>query len=126
MPRSIRRMVLSERGAVTAEFAVVLPAVVVVVAMILVLARFTTVAMACQDAAAVVVRELAIGQDSATGATPASIVQRVAGEDTEVDVSYETDAVVVETRCLVVPDPLGVLPRQAVGRATGVFSQGGG
>ena len=126
MPRRIRHILRSERGAVTAEFAVVLPAVVVVIAMILVLARFTMVSMACQDAAAVVVRELVVAQDSAVAEAPVSIAQRVAGDATEVSLNYETDAVVVETRCPVVPDPMGLLPQQAVGKATGVLAQGGG
>ena len=126
MPRRIRPTLSSEHGAVTAEFAVVLPAVVVVIAMILVLARFTMVSMACQDAAAVVVRELVIAQDSAAAQAPTSIARRVAGDDTEVSLSYQSDAVVVETRCPVVPDPLRLLPQQAVGKATGVLNEGGG
>ena len=122
MPHAIRLALGSERGAVTAEFAIVLPAVVAVIAMILVLARFTVVSMACQDAAAVVVRELVIDDGAADDGSAASIAQRVAGDSTEVSLSYESGAVVVETHCPVVSDPMGVLPRQAVGRASGVLS----
>lgn len=48
----------ADRGAATAEFAVVLPAVAMVAMVLLCLTRTVTVSMRCQDAASAVVREL--------------------------------------------------------------------
>lgn len=53
----------ADEGAVTAEFAVVLPAVILVAVVLIALARTVTVSMSCQDAAAVAVREIVVAGD---------------------------------------------------------------
>ena len=116
-----------ELGAATAEFAVVLPVVVAVVALLLLVARTATVAMACQDAAGVVVRELtALDTREGDREVAERLVRQLAGAHTQVSITYETDTMTVRTQCPVVPDPLGVLPEKVTGEAVGIVTQGGG
>ena len=114
-----------DRGAATAEFAIVLPTVVVIIALILVVARTTMVVMACQDAAAVIVRELVVSDSRAhDGELANTLTQRLIGDDANVDLTYQADSIIVQTQCPVVPDPLGVLPQQVEGRAVGIVERG--
>ena len=57
----------ADRGAATAEFAVVLPAVAMVAMVLLCLTRTVTVSMRCQDAASAVVRELVTREGGLVG-----------------------------------------------------------
>lgn len=70
----------ADRGAVTAEFAVVLPAVAMVAMVLLCLTRTVTVSMRCQDAASAVVRELvtreAAYRERGCPSTPWRVVSR--------------------------------------------------
>ena len=72
----------ADEGAVTAEFAVVLPAVILVAVVLIALARTVTVSMSCQDAAAVAVHKALGGviikacvqlMEFAQGAVPAPV-----------------------------------------------------
>lgn len=122
-----------DRGAVTAEFAVVLPCVVLVAALLLCLVRTVTVSISCQEAAGAAVRELIVishGEASQYIATfdmtsvqeiAESTAQRIAGEDSFVSVELEKRTVTVTAQCPVVPDPLHVLPTQVTGKAIGVL-----
>ena len=65
----------ADEGAVTAEFAVVLPAVILVAVVLIALARTVTVSMSCQDAAAVAVREIVVAGDESD---PVGAAQAVA------------------------------------------------
>ena len=115
----------SDRGASTAEFAIVLPAVVAIIALILVIARTTMVAMACQDAAALIARELVVSDNRPADERLArSSAQRLLGGDAHVDLTYEANSIIVQTGCPVVPDPLGALPRQVEGKAIGILEEG--
>lgn len=107
----------ADEGAVTAEFAVVLPAVILVAVVLIALARTVTVSMSCQDAAAVAVREIVVTGDESD---PVGAAQAVAGADSSVSVTYGSEAVSVTVSCPVIPDPLGVLPTVVTAEATGV------
>lgn len=108
----------ADRGAATAEFAVVLPAVVAVAVLLLCLSRAVIVSMDCQDAAAAAARELVISGEEAVDA--AAMARAVAGDGVTASVTYGGDRVTVVTQCPVVPDPLGVLPTRVTGTASGV------
>lgn len=107
----------ADEGAVTAEFAVVLPAVVLVAVVLIALARTVTVSMSCQDAAAVAVREIVVAGDESD---PVGAAQAVAGSDSSVSVTHGGEAVSVTVSCPVIPDPLGVLPTVVTAEATDV------
>lgn len=111
------RWAAADCGSVTAEFAVVLPAVVAVALLLVGLTRTVAVSMRCQDAAAAVVRELVVtgGQTDA-----AAVARDVAGADASVAVRRAQDRVTVNVTCPVLPGPLGVLPAQVSGEAVGV------
>lgn len=113
--RSARRR--SDAGAVTAEFAVVLPAVVVVAAVLIALSRTVVVSMGCQDAASAAVREIVVSGDEAD---PAGAVRSVAGSDASVTTVSGDATVTVSVSCPVIPDPLGILPVSVTAEATGV------
>lgn len=93
-------------GAATAEFAVVLPVVVVTAALLLYLARASVTQISCQDAAADVAR-----------ATLVSDVGVAAPAGVQVAVADGGDRITVTTTCRVLADPLGVLPATVHGRA---------
>lgn len=107
----------ADRGSVTAEFAVVLPAVMVMALLLMALTRTVTVTMRCQDAAAEAVRELVVAGDRAD---PQGVARAVVGADVSVAVNRAADLVTVDVTCPVIPDPLGVLPTKVVGEAVGV------
>ncbi|WP_236023754.1 TadE family type IV pilus minor pilin [Bifidobacterium miconis] len=109
----------ADEGAATAEFAVVLPAVVAVALLLMCLARTVVVSMDCQDAAAAAARELVVAGDDAD---PYGMARAVAGDDVSVSVARNGDLATVTVQCPVVPDPIGVLPTNVTGKATGVLS----
>jgi Flp pilus assembly protein TadG len=102
-------------GAVTAEFATVLPAVMVIALVLMSLARAVVVSMDCQDAAAVVARELVVARGEVDGG---ALVRSVAGPGATVAVDRAGDTVTVTTSCPVIPGPGNVLPTKV--RATAV------
>ncbi|WP_431837416.1 TadE family type IV pilus minor pilin [Cellulomonas sp. Y8] len=65
-----------ERGSVTAEFAVLLPAVALLLGVVVALAACASAQLRCADAARVAARVAAIGEDDAA---VASAARRVAG-----------------------------------------------
>lgn len=105
-----------DSGSATAEFAVVLPAIVVSAVLLLVLARAGTTAMTCQDAASAGVRSAVISKNDGKARMAA---RRVAGSDAVVSVMRGGDEVTVTVSCPVAPDPLKVLPGSVKGRAVG-------
>lgn len=115
---SMRR---ADRGAATAEFAVILPVVVAMVALILMVTRAATVAMTCQDAAGTAAGRIAVVENSQQRMQLAqSIVHEVAGSDAWVSIGNTNGSITVETKCAVIPDPLGVLPNQVKGHAVAI------
>ncbi|MBT1161998.1 pilus assembly protein [Bifidobacterium sp. SO1] len=111
----------ADRGAATAEFAVVLPAVVAVAVLLLCLSRTVVISMDCQDAAVSAVRELVVADGVDADTDLQSVVRAVAGGNASATASYGDEQVTVTVQCPVVPDPLGVLPTRVTGRATGVM-----
>ncbi|WEV63743.1 TadE family type IV pilus minor pilin [Bifidobacterium sp. ESL0732] len=108
----------NDEGAVTAEFAVVLPAVMAMAVLLMMLARAVTVEMNCQDAASAAAR-VAVVSSSDTEARLAA--HDAAGGDASVSISRGFKQVKVTVSCRVVPDPMHVLPMAVVGKATGVI-----
>lgn len=109
---------IADEGSVTAEFAVVLPAVVMVALLLIGLTRTVAVTMQCQDAAAVAVRELVV---SGERSDPQSAAQAVAGDGVSVSVQHNGDRVSVTVTCPVLPGPLDVLPTRVTAEAAGIM-----
>ena len=113
-----------DSGTVTAEFAVMLPAVIVIAMLILVLTRLAAVQVGCQDAArdaARVAQTLSTahgvrGQD----ARIISAVQRHAGAYTSVAISEDAQAVRIDVTCPAGPGPLHIFPASLHGHAYAV------
>lgn len=111
-------LIRDDRGTVTAEFAVVLPTVMVVALLLLSSARAVMVSMNCQEAARVAVREMVIASDG--DANPSDVVARIAGPHATVRITEQRDQITVIARCPVGPGPLGVLPVAVEGEAVGL------
>lgn len=108
-----------ERGSVTAEFATVLPAVMVVALLLLSLTRLVGVSIGCQDAASAAARAAV----AAGGGADASVAARNAvGDGIALNVSTAGQRVSVVARCPVLSDPRGVLPTVVEGRAVGILT----
>lgn len=108
----------SDGGAVTAEFAVVLPAVIVVALLLLSLGRAVLVRVECQDAARAGAREIAVARSydgAASGAARRAALSVSAKSSVELTESSST--VRVKVTCPVMPGPLGVLPLHVEGIA---------
>lgn len=116
---SMRRIARTraDEGAVTAEFAVILPSVVAIAALILALSRAVIVSMDCQDAAAAAARELVVSGD---GADPDAVARAVAGDGATAQVTRDESSVTVIVQCPVLPGSLGIVPAKVRGEATGV------
>lgn len=85
----------ADAGAVTAELAVALPAVVLVLALLLVVGGAVAGGLRCTDAARVGARLAALGEDEVTVAAAA---RRVAGGSADVDVRRDGPWVEVVVR----------------------------
>lgn len=108
----------SDRGTVTAEFAVVLPTVMMVALLLLSSARAVMVSMNCQEAARVAVREMVVASDGEPD--PSDVVARIAGPRATVRIEENNDQITVTTRCPIGPGPLGMLPVAVEGEAVGL------
>lgn len=106
----------SDRGSVTAEFAVVLPAVMVMAMLLLALTRTIAVSLDCQEAARTVARQLVTG--GGTDRDWQDLVQAAADGST-LTIDDLGDRYEVRTRCPVLPGPLDVLPAAVEGFAIG-------
>ncbi|MBW3088299.1 pilus assembly protein [Bifidobacterium sp. 82T24] len=113
-----RGLARSDRGTVTAEFAVVLPTVMVVALMLFSSARAVIVNMNCQDAARAAARELVVAGDGS--ADVAGVVARIAGNGASATTTVNGGMVIVTTRCPVLPGPLGVVLPEGRGEAAGI------
>jgi len=105
----------TERGAVTAEFAVALPVVVLLLVAILTLGAASSAQMRALDAARSGARALAIGQ---TEAEAASAAQQVGGMDVSVTIERDGSWITVVATKPVVGGWLARLPLRATGTAT--------
>ncbi|OZG62070.1 pilus assembly protein TadE [Bifidobacterium lemurum] len=123
MIETIRRRLRKARlppdhGAATAEFAVVLPCVVVMAALLLSLTQAVVTSMDCRDAAAVAVREMVAGGDESQAERAAV---QVAGSDSSIAIVRRERYVEVTVTCPVMPGPMNLLPVRVTGEATGVL-----
>lgn len=118
--RSLAPVSRVDAGAVTAEFASVLPAVLAVAVLLIALARGVMVSMTCQDAASAAARAAIMAGGGEAGVESAA--RTVAGKDIDIEVDYDDGTVTVVTHCPVVPDPMGVLPSLVKGKAVGVVT----
>ncbi|MBF9314962.1 pilus assembly protein [Bifidobacteriaceae bacterium NR002] len=101
------RVVKKDSGAVTAEFAIVLPCALVIVLVLLGLGRAVVCAMNCHDAAAQVAYYMVTHHNDKAAA---SIAQRVAGSGASVKVSKSGNVANIVVKCPLIPDPLHILP----------------
>ena len=108
-----------ERGSVTAEFATVLPAVMVVALLLLSLTRLVGVSIGCQDAASAAARAAVA---AGGGADASAAARNAVGDGIALNVSTAGQRVSVVARCPVLPDPRGVLPTVVEGRTVGILT----
>ncbi|RBP97244.1 pilus assembly protein TadE [Bifidobacterium aemilianum] len=113
-PQASRGLQALDPGVVTAEFAVVLPAVMLMAMLLLGLARTVTVSMGCQEAAGAAARQLVVtqGRDD-VGAR----VRDVAGSGSTASTSRTSSGTEIRVSCPVIPDPWGVLPTRVEAKA---------
>jgi len=106
-----------ERGSVTAELAVALPAVVVVLALVLTVGAASVARLRAVDAASAAARSAALGEDDA--AQRAAAV-RVGGSGTSVRIAHDGDWVTADVEVPVVGrlGPFGSGPLRAGGHAS--------
>lgn len=109
-----------DEGAATAEFAVVLPVVVVMTALLLATARACIVQLECQDTAADVARALAVRGAEGSAVTGA----RPFGDGVRVSVVEHDDRYEVTATCPVAADAMRVLPVRVTGGATALKQDG--
>lgn len=110
-----------DRGAVTAEFAVVLPAVVLITAVLLSLGSAVMTRLSCQNAAGVAARVISSGlqADFITRARAADAA-RTAASHADVVFAQRGEGVAVTVSCPVFPGPLGIIPARVSGEAVGI------
>ncbi len=113
--RTHRRDGVRDRGTVTAELALGLPAVVGLLLVVLVLSAAATSQLRCSDAARAGARAAALGEDTAA---VVRIADRLAGAGATVHVDRAADWVTVTVRRPVATGPLGGTGLVAQGRAT--------
>ncbi|MCI1218185.1 TadE family protein [Bifidobacterium crudilactis] len=119
MSNSSKLGVPVDRGSVTAEFAMVLPAVMALAMTLLALTSAVTARIDCQDAASAAAREMLTSGD----VQRSEQVARVAGGNgTEVWIRREDTYIVVTTQCPILPDVLGTLPLHVNGKAAGTLA----
>lgn len=117
---ALRHLQRDDDGAATAEFAVVLPVIVVLAALLLYLGRASVVSVGCQDAAANAARALMV-QGSGSGSQ--AVAQTAAGDGVRIQVRTAGNGFEVIAHCAVVADPWGVVPRTVTGRAHGIWQE---
>ncbi|TYD00224.1 pilus assembly protein TadE [Arthrobacter echini] len=112
----------SERGAVTAEVAVALPALVVLLALVLGTAHLGTVQLRLEEAARAGAREAMRGEGAAS---VRGTVERLAGQDASVEVTSGAGWTTVEVRSGVEGPVVGLLDLQLSASASGKVEHGG-
>ncbi|MBT1174224.1 pilus assembly protein [Bifidobacterium sp. LC6] len=107
-----------EEGTVTAEFAMVLPSVIVVAALVLALGRLVAVSVDCNSAASAAARELIVtGSESAAR----NIAAQVAESSVTVTIHQAGRLRHIQVTCPLLPGPMGLTPASVPGRATVVM-----
>lgn len=106
-------------GAVTAEFSVVLPAVVLLALVLFGVGRAVVCSMNCHDAAAQVAYYIVTHRNTRD---VNNIVTKVAGPGASVRVTKNNNFADIVVRCQVFPDPLHILPTVVESRISQVVS----
>ncbi len=119
---ALRHQQRDDEGAATAEFAVVLPVIVVLAALLLYLGRASVVSVGCQDAAANAARALMVAGNALESGSQA-VAQTAAGDGVRIQVRTAGNGFEVIAHCAVVADPWGVVPRTVTGRAHGIWQE---
>ena len=107
-----------DSGAVTAEFAIILPAVVVLALTLFFVGKSVVNTMNCHDAAGQVAYYVASHHNSKDAQ---NIVSKVSGVNSSVKVKYVGNMADIVVSCPVVPDPLKVLPLSVEARISQVL-----
>lgn len=104
-----------DRGAVSAEFAIVLPAVMAMAVLLLAVTRAGMVAVDCQEAARTAARSIVVDgvQADLSGALAVA-------PGATVSLADQNGIVRISVRCPVLPGPLDVLPATVEGTAVAV------
>ncbi|ANU43506.1 pilus assembly protein TadE [Bifidobacterium animalis subsp. animalis MCC 0483] len=119
---ALRHLQRDDEGTATAEFAVVLPVIVVLAALLLYLGRASVVSVGCQDAAANAARALMVAGNALESGSQA-VAQTAAGDGVRIQVRTAGNGFEVIAHCAVVADPWGVVPRTVTGRAHGIWQE---
>lgn len=107
-----------DSGAVTAEFAIILPTVVILAIVLIFVGKSVVNTMNCNDAAGQVAYYIASTHDSKEAQ---NIVHKVSGKNSSVKVEYVGNMANIVVSCPVVPDPLKILPMQVEARISQVL-----
>ncbi|MFU0517054.1 TadE family protein [Gardnerella pickettii] len=105
-------------GAVTAEFAIILPTVAILAIVLIFVGKSVVNTMNCNDAAGQVAYYIASTHDSKEAQ---NIVHKVSGKNSSVKVEYVENMADIVVSCPVVPDPLKILPMQVEARISQVL-----
>ena len=109
---------IKDSGAVTAEFAIILPTVAILAIVLIFVGKSVVNTMNCNDAAGQVAYYIASTHDSKEAQ---NIVHKVSGKNSSVKVEYVGNMANIVVSCPVVPDPLKVLPMQVEARISQVL-----
>lgn len=109
---------VKDSGAVTAEFAIILPTVAILAIVLIFVGKSVVSTMNCNDAAGQVAYYIASTHDSKEAQ---NIVHKVSGKNSSVKVEYVGNMANIVVSCPVVPDPLKVLPMQVEARISQVL-----
>ena len=109
---------LNDSGAVSAEFAIILPAVVILALVLIFVGKSVVNTMNCNDAAGEVAYYIASTHDSKEAK---NIVHKISGKNSSVKVEYVGNMANIVVSCPVVPDPLKVLPVSVEARISQVL-----
>ncbi|WP_300765929.1 TadE family type IV pilus minor pilin [uncultured Bifidobacterium sp.] len=96
-----------DRGSVTAEFAVAIPAALALVLLPLAMVPAITATVRCQDAASSIARQVAV---SGSSEDADRMGRRVAGDGAVVDVTKDEEGYDIVVVCPLPSDPWGLLP----------------
>lgn len=117
--RLLRTNSVHDCGAVTAEFAIVLPCALMLILVLLGVGRAVVCAMNCHDAAAQVAYYMVTHHDDKAAA---SIAQKVAGPGASVRISRGSDTANIVVKCPLIPDPFHILPPLVESRVSQVLA----
>lgn len=125
MKHRIRWWQRADRGSATAEFSVVLPAIVVLTLLVLSLGRAVLVRVECQDAARAGAREVATAQSftSQTRQKALAAIEAISASSSAT-LLEEGNKVRVSVACKLLPGPMGIFPAAVHGEAVAVKQAG--